>query len=151
MLKECRLEQIKSTYTAAVVELNVVDKANLPNIEESTQRLVDIIKSNETSDVDILVFPEAILNPRELPIFLSDSMKNGSLCDNRVVHSALRNISCAVRETTKYVVINPYINSNCTEDAIQFNDHRPCTDPKEQTNLYNMAIVFDRSGAIIAT
>lgn len=119
-------------------------------LDMNTKRVVDIIQSDETADVDILVFPEAILNTERTGIYFSNSFDGHSLCEDPEVHSALRNISCAVRETGKYVVINLYIDSNCTEDAIKFADHRPCSDPEKLTNLNNMALVFDRHGAVIA-
>lgn len=112
--------------------------------------MVDIIQSDETVDVDILVFPEAILNTEATSIYFSNAFENASLCDNDAVDSMLRNISCATRKTAKYVVINLYIDSNCTEDAIKFNDNRPCSDPRRLTNLNNMALVLDRNGSVIS-
>lgn len=134
-----------------MVEFNLdLEVTGSKKLNENTKRVVDIIKSTETADVDILVFPEGILNSADTAIYFSNVFDNDSLCDNHQVDSTLRSIACAVRATAKYVVIDLHIKSNCTEDAIKFNDRRPCTDPNELTNLNNMAMVFDRRGAVIS-
>lgn len=101
-------------------------------IKENTKRVIDIINSNEIKNVDILVFPESILNNPTAPIPLSKSVEGYSLCDLPNVHWVLRDISCAARQSSTYVVINLMLTNDNTG------------------NVYNTALVFDRLGTIVA-
>lgn len=107
-----------------------------------TEQIVDIIQSKDVESADILVFPESILNDKNTPIQLPNSF---FFCGDRKAPFALRNISCAVRNAKKYVVINVYVEVKCSYD-----DQPYCVTKRNATNLYNMAIVFDREGEVIA-
>lgn len=105
-------------------------------------QMIDIIKSPETKNVDIIVFPEALFNGERSAIILP---KSTLFCDDQKAHFLLRNMSCAARDAHKYVVIDAYIKVYCSDDDQTF-----CANKTDSTNLYNMAIVFDRSGAVVA-
>lgn len=121
-----------ATYKAAVVEFNLRLKPIGQNtIKENTKRVIDIINSDGTRNVDILVFPEAILNNPIAPIPLSKSVEGHSPCDLPAVHWVLRDISCAAKGSSSYVVINVITKDNAGA-------------------VYNTALVFDRLGSIIA-
>lgn len=125
-------KQTNPTYKAAVVEFNL--KPNVTGqqkIDENTARVIEIINSDTIRNVDILVFPESILNDDTMPIPLVDSFIDASPCDSPDIHKILHDISCAVKQASKYVVIDLVIKD-------------------ETDDLYNMALAFNRTGAIIA-
>lgn len=120
------------TYKAGVVEFNLdIDMTGQQKIKENLIRVTEIINSNETRNVDILVFPELILNDHTAPIPLIKSVEKYAPCDLPIVHWVLRDISCAARKSATYIVIDLIAKD-------YFGD------------LYNTALVFDRKGAIIA-
>lgn len=92
--------------------------------------------------MDIIVFPEAILNGNNSQIYLPNSTV---FCDDPNAHPVLRNISCAARKAKTYVVIDLYTKVHCSMDDQSF-----CANKTDHTNLYNMAFAFDRNGATIA-
>ncbi|XP_031634766.1 vanin-like protein 1 isoform X2 [Contarinia nasturtii] len=95
-------------------------------------------------EVDIMVLPEGLLNRRyNTTILLPNTEK--SYCDDPNIHFVLRNISCAARKVRKYVVINLNVRVNCSHDDQSF-----CAYQDDSTNLYNMAIAFDRNGDMVA-
>lgn len=127
-----------------MVELNPPDIVgkDFKSVAAVTSQIVEIIKSPETKAVDILVFPEAAFNRQQTAILLPDSPV---YCDEPDAHFAIRNISCAARDAKKYVVIDLFAKVNCANDDQPF-----CANKTDSTNLYNMAIVFNRQGAAVA-
>lgn len=107
-----------------------------------TDQMVDIIKSNEIKSVDIIVLPEGLFNRVQTAVILPTSTV---FCDDRNAHFLLRNMSCAARAASKYVVIDAYIKVKCSDDDQSF-----CANKTDHTNMYNMAIVFDRNGVAVA-
>lgn len=133
-----------SSYTAAVVEFNPPSGVGL-DISSATNakdQLVKIIKSPELKDVDIVVLPELAFNRVPTAAILPNSTV---FCDDPNANFLLRDFSCAARATKKYVVIDLYTKVYCSDDDQSF-----CANKDDQTNIYNMAMVFDRDGAIIA-
>lgn len=131
------------TYTAAVVEITRHGEIfTARSVMKFTHQLIQIIKSSELNAVDILVMPESILNRATTAPILP---KTNSYCDDAKADIILRSISCAVRQAKKYVVINLYVKIKCSDDDQSF-----CSNEFDSTNLYNMAIVFDRHGDVIA-
>lgn len=106
------------------------------------QQMVEIIKSPETKNVDIMVLPEGLFNRLPTAILLPTS---SLFCDDEDAHFLLRNISCAARDANKYVVINAYFKIYCSDDDQTF-----CANKTDDTNVYNMAIAFDRNGIAVA-
>lgn len=120
------------TYKAGVVEFNLdIDMTGRQKIKENPKRVTEIINSNETKNVDILVFPEFILNDYTVPIPLIKSIEKHSPCDLPLAHWVLRDISCAARQSATYIVIDLIVIDYAGD-------------------LYNTALVFDRKGSIIA-
>ncbi|XP_055305835.1 vanin-like protein 1 [Sitodiplosis mosellana] len=142
-LNGCQSEQV-ATYTGAVVEVNPVSLGYTINeVAKSTKQAIDIIESIELDGVDIVVFPEIILNNQITAVLLPNT--NLSYCDDPTVDEVLRSVSCAVRKVKKYVVIGLYVKVKCSMDDQSF-----CAYESDSTNLYNMAIVFDRNGDVVA-
>lgn len=104
--------------------------------------MVDVINSPDVKDAEIIVLPEAVLNSDNSSIFLP---KSTVYCNDPDAHFVFRNLSCAARNAKKYVVINVYTKVKCTDDDQPF-----CANKTDNTNVYNMAFVFDRKGAAIA-
>lgn len=126
-----------------------------PNYDDitnlNTGNILRLILSNKTQNSDILVYPEDALNTVHNSIDVPSPQQNVIPCNSNVNYSLiLRNISCAVRQVGKYVVVNLYMRTNCSEEAQATNDTRPCTRPKEDINVYSTTVVFDRNGTIIA-
>lgn len=132
---------------AGVVEFAI---ENEKDVASNTKRFVEIIKSEDTKNVDILVFPEAVLNKVETAISVPKPEDKTVACSNKLYEGLLNDISCAVKEQAKYVVINVYMKTDCKVEAAAINDTRPCSQPDKNINIYNTNVVFDRSGAIIA-
>lgn len=105
--------------------------------------MVDIVNSPDVREADIVVLPEAILNNDNTSVFLP---KSAIYCNDPDAHFIFRNLSCAARDAQKYVVIDVYTKIKCSDDNQPF-----CGNKTDNTNVYNMAFVFDRQGATIAT
>jgi hypothetical protein len=70
-------------------------------------------------------------------------------CDNNQWDVVLRNLSCAAKQSRKYVVVNLSEQSRCTEESqAAINDTRPCS--SKEFNLYNTNVAFDRNGKVVA-
>lgn len=132
------------TYTAAVIELNpLCDGSTDKCAVEVINQVSEILKSNEIDGVDIVVLPEAIFNRQNTAIPIPNS--NITYCDDKSVHLVLRDMSCAARNTKKYIVIDIYAKVDCSLDDQTF-----CSNQTDSTNLYNMAMVFNRHGDVVA-
>ena len=130
-----------SSYTAAVAEIQVFGRG-LNYTIATTNQMVDIINSPDVKEAEIIVFPESVLNNAASSIFLP---KSTIFCDDPTAHFVFRNISCAARNAKKYVVIQVDAKIKCSDDDQSF-----CQNETDHTNVYNMAVVFDRRGAMIA-
>lgn len=146
------MQPIANTYRAAVIEFPVL--SNSSNAFVQTQINVDwhvkVMQNHENIDLDIIVFPESVLNTPVTAIYVPKPDEHVVACDKSDSIDILKRISCAVRELNSYAVIHFYIRTNCAEDRLHYNDVRPCTDAKTNENIYNAAIAFDRQGAVIA-
>lgn len=135
------------TYTAAVVEFAPTWDLKDDNI--NTKRYVDIIKSDEVKEAEIIVFPEDTLIPGNQPIVVPRTEDKEIPCGNENYSYPLKSISCAAKDAGKYVVVQLYMQIDCEKDrAANPDDSRPCT--KHDMNIYNTAVAFDRNGAVIA-
>lgn len=95
-----------------------------------------------------MVFPESTLNNVETAIIVPRSEERIIPCNNESYHIHLQNISCAAQINRQYVVVNLVMQRNCSEEAIENNDDRPCSG---EWNLYNTNVVFDTNGMVIST
>lgn len=112
---------------------------------------VVLIKSPEALGLDILIFPESTLNSRATAEFIPDAEDNITPCDSSPSEYGpiIVTISCAARDTDKYVVINLSEKSLCPDrQQIAYNDTRPC--PPDKINIYNTNLVLDNLGKIIS-
>lgn len=119
-----------------------VNGYDLPRLISLTKEMVDVINSPEVKSADIIVLPEALFNWEFTPI---DLPKSTVYCDDSHAHFLLRNISCAARNTKKYIVIDVYTKIKCSDDDQPF-----CANQTDHSNVYNMQLAFDRQGATIA-
>jgi len=142
-----------ATYVAGVVEFSLDNIKNpVELLTAHTKRFVEIIKRDDTKNVDVLVFPEAVLNGVNTAIPVPDPKAKTVPCENQAYNGPLNDISCAAKVSGKYVVINIYMQTDCTaEQTANPNDTTPCTVPGKKLNIYNTNVVFDRAGAVIAT
>lgn len=131
-----------STYTAAVVEAPVINYTQIDERIAMTNKMVDVIHSPAVKDAEIIVLPEALFNIENSSIALP---RSAVFCDDVHAHFVFRNLSCAARSVSKYLVINVYSKVKCADDDQPF-----CANQTDRTNIYNMAFVFDRQGATIA-
>lgn len=105
----------------------------------NANKYIDILSSEEASNVDILVFPENTLNKQVTAVIIPNENEfDIDLCTNQTYNENLRNIACAAKRLRKYVVINLTTKWICTER---------CTDEWE---LYNTNVVLNRDGVIIS-
>lgn len=109
------------------------------------------VPSAKVDDFDIIVFPESTLNSVENPFRYPDQRANINPCDDKSGdYESMRKLSCAARNSKRYVVINVTTKRNCTEDIKNKNVEQECTPPHDM-NMYNTNVVFDRQGSIIST
>lgn len=142
-------------YRAGVVEfqtrrLNGTNPDYANETLTNTRRFVDLINSTEARDVHILVFPEAVLNFPQTAVPVPRPSDNITACGNQTQHPLIQTLSCAANQSSTYVVVQLYMSVNCTEDNLQNNDTRACTNPQNNTNIYSAAVVFNRNGAVVA-
>lgn len=125
------------TYSAAVIEFHF----KLGNTTANTENYVKILQSREASGLDIILFPEGCLNSAKdsIPVTVHPLI---APCQDTTAHRLLRDISCAVQVAKAYTVIDVMMKASCT-----LND--PCP-PNQSYVVFNTAVVFDRTGAVIA-
>lgn len=91
--------------------------------------------------MDILVFPEACVNDLDAPVPITTPLDMIPCFDDGAAE-AIRRISCAARLARTYVVVGVLTKNNCSADV-------PCLDGRDFV-IFNVAVVFDRRGALIA-
>lgn len=142
-------QESKLEYAAAVVEYRPSNETDpIRYAEDNTKVYIEVIQSNETALADIIVFPEATLNRQSHPAKLPKAGDEVAPCDTNEFSDIIKNISCAARQSNKYVVINLYMQRNCKDEADETNDPRPCS--RGDLNIYNTAVAFDRNGTVVA-
>lgn len=110
---------------------------------------LSIINSPEAAGLDILVFPESTLNNIVTTTFTPEPNDRIVPCNNETFKETLREISCAARAKSMYIVINLTEKSICSERSQQLvNDTRPCS--LDGLHRFNTNVVFDRYGTVIS-
>lgn len=94
------------------------------------------------------MFPESTLNEPTTAVKLPKLGEKVIPCDSKEYSDVVKSISCAARQTEKYVVIGVYLERDCKEEADAYNDTRPCS--RDNVNIYNTAVAFDKTGAVVA-
>jgi len=143
------------TYEAGVVEFNYGSQRNITSdalLISNLRHYLEIME-NAPSNLDIIVFPELTLNSFETALEVPEPEENISPCDNGsfAIESTVKQISCAAKNFSRYVVINIVTKVICPDsDMIAQNDPRNCSDRNDGFSYYNTNIVFDRSGTVIS-
>lgn len=130
--------------------VNVTSDNLVNETATNLRRFLEIIGRPEVLTVDILVFPEGVLNFPQTAVRVPRPSDNVVACNNQSNDALIQALSCAARNSRTYVTVQLYMSVNCTEDQQQTNDRRPCTHPRNNTNIYNAAVVFNRLGAVTA-
>ncbi|XP_067634735.1 vanin-like protein 1 [Eurosta solidaginis] len=133
------------TYKAGVVEFIPGEGQGYARVEDALPRMKAIIESNATRDLDILVFPEYVLNNVEARTFVPDPSLKISPCEIPDYDLFLTEISCAVRSRQVYVVMNLMEKVFCANDTSKVGTCDP-----SGLNSYNTNVVFDRQGRVIS-
>lgn len=121
-----------------------------PNMDTNRGNLdkyLEIIRSIEAADVDILVFPESTLS--RMGSYIPEPETLTIPCYDDKYDEIVMELSCAAREKETYIVVNLSEISDCTDESqIALNDTRRCS--SSGLNRYNTNVVFDRTGAVVS-
>lgn len=134
------------TYNAGVVEYTVQNGVAYDRTMETVYGYIDIIESPEAADLDIIVFPEFVLN-RQLPTFVPDPAENVTPCYAPDYEMFLIELSCAARGRGVYVVVNLKEKELCKPGAPS-DVLTPC--PESGQRVFTTNVVFDRRGRVIS-
>ncbi|XP_002099874.2 vanin-like protein 1 [Drosophila yakuba] len=134
------------TYTAAVVEhIEPVGNSARTRTTLASESFQKIIR--EVGDVDIIVFPEHILNSQATATFVPHEYQNITPCYQTDYELFLIELSCSARANGIYVVINVVEKELCANGAGS-DTFNPC--PSTGVRYFNTNVVFDRRGRIIS-
>lgn len=136
-----------NTYHAGVVEYP--DETGTPRerTTKATAGFVAILESNDTADLDILVFPEYVLGNLDMATFVPHPSQNITPCYSPDYELFLVELSCATRSRGIYVVINVVEKELCG-DNYGSDTLNPC--PAAGYRYFNTNIVLDRSGRVVS-
>ncbi|KAH8386647.1 hypothetical protein KR093_001706, partial [Drosophila rubida] len=135
------------SYYAGVVELPVQVGTPKERVSAAQDVYISIIESNDTNDLDILVFPEYVLNNREVPTFVPHPQLNITPCFEPDYELFLVEISCAVRARRLYVVLN-LIEKELCGPSYGSSTWNPC--PANGVRFFNTNVVLDRDGRVVS-
>ncbi|XP_075154931.1 biotinidase [Haematobia irritans] len=130
------------TYNAGVVEFIPAKEGSAKaRLKDNLSRMKAIIESDGTYDLDILVFPEFVLNDHDMMTYVPDPKEKISPCAMANYDWFLTELSCSARSRKLYVVINVVEKVKCwpTDGS--------CTNGLK---TYNTNVVFDREGRVIS-
>ncbi|XP_050742110.1 vanin-like protein 1 [Drosophila biarmipes] len=135
-----------ATYWAAVVEHKEAEgdspRQRTNSASVSFQKII-----KEVDEVDIIVFPEHLLNSRSTATFVPHESQNITPCYQADYELFLIEISCAARSRSLYVVINVVEKELCANGAGS-DTFGPC--PSTGVRYFNTNVVFDRRGRVIS-
>lgn len=134
------------TYKAGVVEHPeaVADNAR-KRTSLAWQSFQNIIRTVE--ELDILVFPEHIINSRATATFVPHESENVTPCFEADYDIFLIEASCGARSRGMYLVINLVEKELCGNGAGS-KTYGPC--PETGVQYFNTNVVFDRTGKVIS-
>lgn len=135
------------SYFAGVVEYPVESGTAKERVTQATAGFLALLESNDTAELDILVFPEYVLNNRDYATFVPDPDKKITPCFSPDYELFLVEISCATRARNIYVVINVVEKELCGKDYGS-DALNPC--PSSGIRQFNTNIVLDRRGRVIS-
>lgn len=130
------------TYNAGVVEfIPAQEGSGKQKAKDNMLRMKSIIESDNTKDLDILVFPEYVLNNLDMMTYVPDPKQMIAPCEVANYDWILTELSCAARSRKLYLVVNVMEKMKCS--PLDSN----C---KNGLNVYNTNVVFDREGRVIS-
>ncbi|XP_014091853.2 vanin-like protein 1 [Bactrocera oleae] len=133
------------TYQAGVVEYIPGVGKGKAKARESLKRMKEVIESDGTRDLDILVFPEFVLNDPTFRTFVPDPKLQIAPCEIPSYDHFLTELSCAARSRQLYLVVNLMEKVFCANDTTAVGR---CD--ASGLNSYNTNVVFDRQGRVIS-
>lgn len=96
-----------TTYNAGIVEfIPAKEGKGKALVKDNLARMKNIIESEDTKNLDILVFPEFVLNNLDMMTYVPDPRENVAPCEIPNFDFFLTELSCAVRSRKIYVVVN---------------------------------------------
>lgn len=110
--------------------------------KDNMLRMRAIIESEDTRDLDILVFPEYVFNNMDRKTFVPDPKDHIAPCDRADYDLNLVEMSCSARSRNLYVVLNLLEKEKCNPRSLECN--------ADGFNTYNTNVVFDRKGVLIS-
>lgn len=132
-----------ATYNAGVVEfIPAKEGKGKALVKDNLARMKNIIESDETARLDILVFPEFVLNNLDMLTYVPDPQEKVVPCEIPNYDFFLTELSCAVRSRKMYVVVNLLEKYQCTSA-----DNHCGSDGLK---IFNTNVVFDREGRVIS-
>ncbi|ALC48761.1 Btd [Drosophila busckii] len=135
------------TYHAGVVEFTVQKGTAKQRTEETTNLFLSIIRGADVADLDMLVFPEVVLNSPETATFVPDPAQNVTPCFMTDYDVFLVELSCAARSRGIYLVVNMQEKELCGK-GYGADTWAPC--PNDGVRIFNTNVVFDRTGKVIS-
>ncbi|XP_036347918.1 vanin-like protein 1 [Rhagoletis pomonella] len=133
------------TYYAGVVEFMVSENEGSAKASDSYSRMKAIIESNSTRDLDILIFPEFVLNDGSFRTYVPDPALNIAPCEIPNSEFFLTELSCLARSRQIYLVVNVIEKFFCGNDTSVVGRCET-----SGLNTYNTNVVFDRQGRVIS-
>ncbi|XP_002075393.3 vanin-like protein 2 [Drosophila willistoni] len=137
------------TYFAGVVEFPNLEGSDRQHTALASEGYRAILESDQTNDLDIIVFPEYVLNNRETATFVPDPNDRMSPCISPDYEMFLVELSCAARSRKIYVVLNLKEKELCGPAyGNGSNTYNAC--PETGVRYFNTNVVLDREGRIIS-
>ncbi|XP_022215025.2 LOW QUALITY PROTEIN: vanin-like protein 1 [Drosophila obscura] len=136
------------TYYAGVVEHSVAEGTPSEQTSIMSNAFRTIIESPDARDLDIIVFPEHILNSRETATFVPHGAQNVTPCYAPDYEVFLVELSCAARSRGVYVVLNVVEKELCANGAGAATLD-PCP-PATGVRYFNTNVVLDRRGRVVS-
>ncbi|EDV92302.1 vanin-like protein 2 [Drosophila grimshawi] len=137
-----------NSYVAGVVEYLVETGTQRERTSKATAGFVKILESSDASDLDIIVFPEYVLNSPEMATFVPSPSQNVTPCISPDYELFMVELSCASRARNIYVAFNVVEKELCGDGVVRSDTLSPC--PASGVRLFNTNVVLDRRGQVIS-
>lgn len=152
LLSEAKSSPDSLTYEAGVIEyLPTFLPNNEYDVETNLKRIIELINDPKAANLDIIVFGEYILMSVKDAVYIPEPEDKIIPCDIDTYNKTdiLKQLSCAAKNAEKYLMVNLIEIADCPDkEMIANKDDRKCRE--KDISYYNVNIVFDRAGTIIA-
>lgn len=101
----------------------------------------DLLFTQTPPDIDIIVFPEAVIMYESFKTYIPEPSEKIAPCDVLNYHTYLSELSCYARSLKTYLVFNLIEKSIC-------NANETC--PSTGYHQYSSNVVFDRNGTVVS-